>query len=309
MIDQRLHVLRVVAERGTISAAADALGYTPSAVSHQMRTLARDIGATLLEHEGRGIRLTGAARTLLERSHHLFAEWEEIRAEVQHIADSASGFLRLAGFSTAASTLLPRAATAVMETFPRSAVRIIEADPEECFDLLLADQVDVAVVVSTAQLPPSTDPRFDQLPLMEDRIDLLVPTQHELAGRSRIRLADAADEQWIMDRPGRPYHQMAMAACAAAGFTPQQAHEVVEWDTCVAMVAMGLGIALVPRLARIPAAAGVVRIPLGGEAGPVRHLRTSVRRGTAGQPEIACALAELRRAVEGIGRVGVPDIG
>ncbi|WP_141014639.1 LysR family transcriptional regulator [Nocardioides sambongensis] len=300
MIDQRLRMLRVVADQGTISAAADALGYTPSAVSHQMRTLARDVGVPLLEHQGRGIRLTGAARTLLERSHHLFAEWEEIRAEVQRTSDSASGYLRLAGFSTAASTLLPPVAVAVQRTFPRSVVRILEADPEECFDLLLADQADVAVVIGTGLLPPSSDPRFDQLPLMEDRIDLLVSAQHELASRGRVRLADAADEPWIMDRPGRPYHQMALAACAAAGFTPQHAHEVVEWDTCVAMVASGLGIALVPRLARIPAAE-VVRIPLRGEASPVRHVRTSVRRGTAGQPEIACALAELRSAADLLG--------
>ncbi|GGR51400.1 DNA-binding transcriptional LysR family regulator [Nocardioides luteus] len=295
MIDQRLQVLRMVAERGTVSAAATDLGYTPSAISHQLRTLARDVGAQLLVPDGRGVRLTGAALTLLERSHGLFAQWEEIRADVQQASGAARGYLRLAGFSTAASALLPPAAVAVDRRFPQSTIKIIEADPEVCFDMLLADQVDVAVVVSTSDLPPTADPRFEQERLMEDALDLLVPADSPLAGRSRVRLADAAEEHWIMEHPGRPYHQLVTSACAAAGFTPEHAHEVVEWDTGAALVSAGFGVALVPRLARIPHADNLVRIPLRGEASPVRHVRTSVRSGTSRQPEIACALTELRR--------------
>ena len=295
MIDQRLHVLRVVAERGTVSAAAADLGYTPSAISHQLRTLARDVGAPLLVPEGRGVRLTVAALTLLERTHDLFSQWEEIRADVQQASGTSRGYLRMAGFSTAASALLPPAAVAVNRSFPLSTIRIIEADPEVCFDMLLADQVDVAVVVSTSKLPPTSDPRFQQERLMEDALDLLVPADSPLATRSRVRLADAAEEHWIMEHPDRPYHQLVTAACAAAGFTPEHSHEVVEWDTGAALVSAGFGVALVPRLARIPNAQGLVRIPLRGEASPVRHVRTSVRSGTARQPEIACALTELRK--------------
>ena len=295
MIDPRLRVLQVVSARGTISAAADDLGYTPSAVSHQLRTLARDLGVRLLEPEGRGIRLTPAALLLLTRGHELLAQWEGIRAEIQHTSGGHLGRLRLAGFSTAASALLPSVAAAVMREFPQTPVRIVEADPEVCFEMLLAERVDVAVVVTTERLPPSDDLRFEQHPLMQDDLDLLVPAGHRLAQRRSITLDEAADDSWIMDRPGRPYHQLVNGACAAAGFTPRQAHEVTEWDTGAALVAAGLGVALVPRLVRLPADEQLVRVPVRGDAGPTRYIRTSIRRGTADQPEIALALAELDR--------------
>ena len=293
MIDARLQSLRVVARCGTITAAAEDLGYTPSALSHQLRSLSKDLGVPLLEPDGRRVRLTSAAWTLLERSHALYAHWEGIRAELHRAAGVGLGRLRLAGFSTAASAMLPSVAAAVMRDFPDSQVRIIEADPSACFDMLLAETVDVAVVVGTSDLPPTDDPRFDQRPLFADPLDLLVPVTHPLARVTSVRLTDVAEERWIMDRPGSTHHHLVSTACAAAGFNPRQAHTVVEWDTGAALVAAGFGVALVPRLARVPGAEETVRVPLTGDPSPARHVRTSVRAGTAEQPEIALALQEL----------------
>ncbi len=296
MIDRRLNVLRVVAARGTVTAAAEALSFSPSAVSHQLRSLSSDLGVPLLEQDGRGIRLTGAARVLLEHVDDLFALWEEIRGELAETDPDQIRSLRLCGFSTAASALLPEVAAQVRATHPRCTVRIIEADPEECFDLLLAHQADLAVVVATASIPPSADTRFDQAALLDDPLDLLVPADHPLATRGSVLLGEAADEPWIVDRPGRPLHRLVVAACAAAGFTPSVAHEAAEWDTGAALVGAGLGVALIPRLARIPAGDRIVRVPLRGEPSPARHILTSVRRGSRDQPAITTAL----RALEGV---------
>ncbi len=295
MIDQRLHVLRVVAETGTIRAAASRLGYTASAISQQLRALARELGVVLLEHEGRGVRLTPAATLLLERGDELIAHWESIRGELQRTTGQGVGRLRLAGFSTAASALLPEVATTVAESFPRSRVQIVEADPTVCVSLVLSENADLAVVVGSVGLPPSGDPRFEQQHLLDDPLDLLVPKGHHLAGGGPIPLADAAGEPWIMDRPGSAHHGLVSTACAAAGFTPMQAHQVVEWDTGAALVAAGFGVSMVPRLARIPGEEGLVRVPLRGDPHPVRHVRTLVRAGTSGQPEIAHALTALAR--------------
>ena len=293
MIDRRLLVLRMVAECGTVTGAAQALHYAPSAVSQQLRSLGKELGADLVVQDGRRIRLTPAARVLLEHADELFSTWEEIRGLVAAASTEGIGTLRLCGFSTAAAALLPNVAASVHASHPRSQVRIIEADPEECFELLLADDADVAVVVATASLPPTTDPRFEQRYLLEDPLDLLVPESHRLAQEPSVRLGDLVSESWIMDRPGRPYHQLLQTACAAAGFSPAVAHVATEWDTGAALVAAGLGIALIPRLAHLPAGYPIVRVPLRGDPTPSRHILTGIRRGSGQQPLIAHALATL----------------
>lgn len=293
MIDKRIHVLRVLATTGTVTAAAQALNYTPSAVSHQLRALGRELEVRLLEPEGRGVRLTAAGRILLERADELSARWEEVRGELAEAEPGHVGALRLCGFSTAAAALLPPVASRVTARHPRCAVRIIEADPVACFDLLLTEQADVAVVVSIPSLPPRTDPRFDQEALLDDPLDLLVPADHTLAGRPSVLLRDAADEAWILDRPGRPHHQLVQTACATAGFSPSIAHISAEWDTGAALVDAGLGVALVPRLARLPAGYRIVRVPLRGEPTPSRRILTGLRRGSRQQPVIATALTAL----------------
>lgn len=295
MIDRRLQVLRMVAQRGTVTAAAEALSYTPSAVSQQLRALGRELGVELLVHDGRGVRLSPAGRVLLDRTDDLVSRWEQIRAEVVRVADTGGGVLRLAGFSTAASALLPGVATRIGAELGAE-VQIIEADPEECFELLLTGRADVVVVVALSTLPASTDPRFEQRDLLDDPIDLLVREGHPLAGRDVVALRDLAGERWIMDRPGRPYHELLQTACTSAGFTPSVAHYAAEWDTGAALVGAGLGIALVPRLAQIPTAYPVVRVPLHGDPAPARHLRTGIRRGSGDHPAVAAALAALEAA-------------
>ena len=302
MIDPRLRVLQVVAETGTMAAAAQALDYTPSAVSHQLRSLSRELGVPLLKPEGRNVRLTPAAALLLRRSNALFAHWEEIRGELQVAGGVGAGRLSMAGFSTAASALLPQVALEAMREFPDSLIQIVEADPMECVDLLRTGSVDVAVVVGTAQLPSADDPRFVQQSLMDDSLDLLVPVGHRLAGRRSIRLEEAAEESWMLDRPGSPHHELVVSACLEAGFTPRHVHRVVEWDTGAALVAAGFGVALVPRLARVPGVTELVRVPLRGDPSPVRHVRVLVRGGTSGQPEIALALRELAVVAARLGR-------
>lgn len=293
MIDPRLQVLRVLAAEGTVTATARALSYTPSAVSHQLRSLARELGVVLLERQGRGVRLTGAARLLLERADELSARWEEVRAELADESHEQVGTLRLCGFSTAAAALLPPVAARVRATHPRCGVRLIEADPEECFDLLLTQQADLAVVVAMAALPPRDDPRFDQRILLDDPLDLLVPADHPFANRPSVLLSETAEEPWILDRPGRPLHHLAQTACAAAGFSPVVAHEASEWQTGAALVDAGLGVALIPRLARVPDGYRIVRVPLRGDPAPARRILTSVRSGSRGQPVIRTALAAL----------------
>ncbi|PSK99108.1 DNA-binding transcriptional LysR family regulator [Haloactinopolyspora alba] len=293
MIDPKLRVLQMVAHHGTVTAAAAALHYTPSAVSHQLRQLAAELGVELVTQSGRGVRLTAAAATLLRHADVLYAQAERARAELAAAADEPGGSFTLCGFSTAATHLLPPAAATLREHHPQLAVRVIEAEPARCFDLLLAGDADLALVIATADTPPTSDARFDQQPLLDDPLDLVVPSHHQLATRRTVTLADAADEPWILGRPGGTYHHLVLTACMAAGFTPNIEHYADEWDTGTALVAHGFGIILVPRLARLPEDWPVARVRLRGEPAPTRRILAATRRGSREHPVVTTALASI----------------
>ncbi|WP_433870876.1 LysR family transcriptional regulator [Saccharopolyspora sp. CA-218241] len=300
MVDPKLRVLQMVAHHGTVTAAAAALHYTPSAVSHQLRQLAAELGVELVTQSGRGIRLTAAATTVLRHAELLYAQEERARAELAAAAEETGGSFTLCGFSTAASHLLPPAAAALRDHYPQLGVRVIEAEPTRCFDLLLAGDADLALVIATAQTPPSSDTRFDQRPLLDDPLDLVVPSGHPLADRATATLADAADEPWIVGRPGSTYHHLVLTACTAAGFTPNIAHYADEWETGAALVAHGFGIILVPRLARLHASRPVERIPLRGEPAPVRRILTASRLGSREHPVLITALSAITGAASAL---------
>lgn len=295
MIDlRRLQVLRVLHERGTVTAAAHVLHLTPSAVSQQIRQLAQDVGVDLLQRQGRRVRLAPAAYTLLAHADTLYTQWEIARADLAAHADGGPSRLLLCGFPSALSALLAPAAARLRQTHPRLVVRMTEAENTECFDLLLAEHTDIAVVVPLSASPPPDDPRFEQQPLLDDPQDLIVPATHRLAGRDGVELAEAACEPWIAAPGSLDQHQLILVACAAAGFAPRIAHRAQEWNAITALVAHDFGVCLLPRLAPIPADHAILRIPLQGEPTPSRRILTCVRRGSRGQPAIARGLEALQ---------------
>jgi len=292
MIDlRRLHVLRAVAHYGTVTAAARALHFTTSAASQQIRQLARDLGVDLLEPQGRGVRLTPAAESLLAHADAIQARWEQ--AELDLRAEHApAGPLRVSGFPVAVSVLLAPMAVRLQKRHPRLSVRIREAGVNESFDLLFEGETDLAVVEATPQNPPLSDARFDQQPLLDDPFDLVVPADHPLAGRERVGLSDAAHEDWIApvaDSPCRPH---VMSACGEAGFSPGIVHHALDWNVTAHLVANRLGVALIPRLAQLTPHLPIARVRCTGN--PHRKLLTCTRRGGRERPAVGAALAELR---------------
>ncbi|MET9579164.1 LysR family transcriptional regulator [Streptomyces sp. DT199] len=293
MIDlRRLHVLRAVAHYGTVTAAARALHFTPSAASQQVRQLARDLGVDLLEPQGRGVRLTPAAESLLAHADAIQARWDQAELDLRADHGAPSGVLRVTGFPVAVSVLLAPMAARLGERHPRLSVRITEAGVPESFDLLFEGGTDLAIVEATPHNPPLSDTRFDQQPLLDDPFDLVVPEGHRLAGRNRVDLAEAAREAWIApveDSPCRPH---VLSACGAAGFTPEVVHHALDWNVCAHLVAHRLGVALIPRLAHLTPHLPITRVRCTGD--PHRKLLTCTRTGGHARPAVAAALEELR---------------
>ncbi|MGW1952848.1 LysR family transcriptional regulator [Streptomyces sp. NPDC001920] len=293
MIDlRRLHVLRAVAHYGTVTAAAHALHFTPSAASQQIRQLARDLGVDLLEPQGRGVRLTAAAESLLAHADAIAARWEEAELDLSAEHRAPAGQLRVGGFPTAVSVLLAPMAVRLRERHPRLTVRIRETVVPESFDLLFEREIDLAVVEVAPHNPPLGDARFDQQPLLDDPYDLVVPDDHPLAGRDRVDLAEAAHEDWIAPVPESPCRPHVMSACGAAGFTPAVLHHARDWHVTAELIAHRLGVALIPRLARLTPHLPISRVRCAGD--PHRKLLSSTRRGCRERPAVAAALEELR---------------
>ncbi|EFE65437.1 LysR-family transcriptional regulator [Streptomyces viridosporus ATCC 14672] len=293
MIDlRRLHVLRAVAHYGTVTAAARALHFTPSAASQQIRQLARDLDVELLEPQGRGVRLTPAAESLLAHADAIQARWDQAELDLRADRGAPAGPLRVTGFPVAVSVLLAPLAARLGERHPRLSVRIAEAGVEQSFDLLFEGAADLAVVESTPRNPPLGDTRFDQRPLLDDPFDLVVPRGHPLAGRERVDLAEAAREAWIAPVPESPCRPHVMSACGAAGFAPDVVHHALDWNVTAHLVAHGLGVALIPRLARLAPHLPLTRVRCAGD--PHRKLLTCTRGGGHARPAVEAALRELR---------------
>ncbi|MGA8114892.1 MAG: LysR family transcriptional regulator [Actinocatenispora sp.] len=297
MIDlRRLHVLRAVEHYGTVTAAAEALHFTPSAASQKIRQLGRELGVDLLEPRGRRVRLTPAARTLLEHADAIQARWEQAEIDLRAVHDKPAGLLRVCGFPVAVSTLLAPMAATLRARHPGLTVQIQETEQRNSFDLLFEGETDLAIVEATPDNPPLGDPRFDQQALLADAFDLVVPADHPFARRDGVALADAATEDWVVPLPSSTCHTHTISACGAAGFTPTIAHHALEWNAIATIVSHRLGIALVPRLAHLAPHLPIARIPLSGYPRPCRKLLTCTRAGGRDHPAVVAAIQELRDA-------------
>ncbi|RZU63324.1 LysR family transcriptional regulator [Zhihengliuella halotolerans] len=295
MIDHRLTTLRAFASCGTIAATAELTGYSPSAVSAQLRELQNSLGMRLLVKEGRGLQLTSAGRSLVLRSDALVAEWERIKATAMSESGEAPTDFGLGGFSTAASNLLVPLAADMRRTRPEVRVHVAEASPSRCLELLAAERIDLAVVVATeAEASLGSDARFQETTLLNDPLDVMIPADHEHAGRESISLTELAGEAWISDAVGTPYRSLFAAAFTAVGVTPRVEHEATEWETATALVGAGMGLGLIPRLASLGGAENVTRLPISGLGRPTRRIVATIRRGTEGAPLIADSLGFLR---------------
>ena len=296
MIDaRRLRVLREVAEHGTLAAAADALHLTPSAVSQQLAALEREVGQPVIERNGRGIRLTGAAELLVDHANVVLAQLEAAAADVAAYAGGMVGTVRVAGFATALAELVAPAVRALRASHPRLAVVANEQEAPDCFRALARGDVDVALSMASRQAPAADDRRFHRRPLLSDTLDAVLPAEHPLARKREIALPALADETFVGPPDGTSCHDVTVNGCAAAGFTPGFEHWSLDFYTTMSLVAAGLGVALVPRLAQAAVPPGAVIRPLEPPA-PARHVFAATRAGAERRPTVAAVLDALMAA-------------
>ncbi|MBT2377404.1 LysR family transcriptional regulator [Streptomyces sp. CB00316] len=289
---KKLRILRTLRDRGTVTATAEALLMTPSAVSQQLTNLAKQLGVELLEPQGRRVRLTDAAHLVLRHAEAVFAQLERADAELTGYLRGEAGEVRVGAFSTAVPALVvPAVRLLRAEDRPGPDVRVREAEAAQAYELLTAGEVDLALSLA-AHAPTARDPRFSLFPLLADPLDVALPAGHPLAEAPAPRLADLAADRWIFGGSG-PWSEITTAACEAAGFVPEQAHSAAGWTAILALVEAGMGIALVPRMAsREQRREGVVMRVLEADQ-PRRHVVAAVRHGAESGPAVARVLTAL----------------
>jgi DNA-binding transcriptional LysR family regulator len=250
----RLRVLREVAERGSFSAAADALSYTQSAVSQQIAALEAETGLTLLERSPRGVRLTEAGSTLVEHAEGILARLHAAEEDLAALAGLRGGQLRMASFPTAGATLMPVAIATFRASYPEVELTLAEGEPEEIAPRLRAGEFDLALLF---EFPHTEDPlaqapgreRLKRVELLEDPLYLALPRGHRLATKRTLRLGELRGEAWVQTSQSSPCARHVVRSCHAAGFEPNVAFESDDYQTVQGLVAAGVGVALIPELA------------------------------------------------------------
>jgi DNA-binding transcriptional LysR family regulator len=246
----RLRALHAVATYGSVGAAAEALQLTPSAVSQQLAKLERETHAQLIERNGRGVRLTDAAVVLADRAADILARMEHAASELEAQQGQVVGRLSLAAFATAVRGLLPDAVRLLADRYPGLAVRLTELEPPEAIRDVARGSFDLAVVQDWHNLPMALPDGIRRAPLVEDVADLVVPEHHPLAERPAIDLRQLVDEPWICSPPGAVCHDLLVHTIRSYDAEPRIVHVAAEYETQLALVAAGLGSAIVPRLGR-----------------------------------------------------------
>ncbi|MFF5714825.1 LysR family transcriptional regulator [Streptomyces sp. NPDC012756] len=234
-----------VARAGSFTAAARALGYTQSAVSRQIQALEDETGAALFERLPRGVRLSEAGRVLLPHAEAVRDRLALARAELAALRTLDGGLLRLGAFSSAGAALVPRTQAAFRARHPGIVVTRVEGPSVKHLRLVAAGEEDLAVVSPAAGGPAPEGVTLHHL--LDEPMLVALERGHPYAGQRDLRLADLADEEWIV--ANERLEDTLFRPVVAAGFRPRTGLLALDWIAKLGAVAAGLGVTLVPALA------------------------------------------------------------
>ncbi len=290
MLDvHRLRVFRSVVASGSIQAAANNLGYTPSAVSQHVTALQRETGLALISRVGRGIEPTAAGRALALEIDGVLSRLGEVESVVGDLRAGRTGSLSIAYFASVGSAWMPTVVATMMAEFPSVRLDLalredVPTDPGERPDLQIA-------VEQGAIHRPGLVAQH----LLDDPYVAVLPSGHPLAERDEIDLVELAGERWVDNDFARGWcRRNLIEACHAAGFSPPFHVEAHDYPTATAFVAAGIGVTVLPTLGARQLPPGVVAVPVTSPT-PVRSIYALVREGVADTPAVRTVLRVLSR--------------
>jgi DNA-binding transcriptional LysR family regulator len=282
---RRLRAFHAVARTGSFSAAARELAYAQSVVSHHVAALEREFGLTLINRGTRPVSVTDAGERLLRHTESALGFIAAAEDELRAVAGLESGILRIGAFLSAANTFVPAALARFEAAHPDVEVSLEQLEEPESLRRLRSGDLDLAVVYRVREASENgrkqDDDGFDEVYLADDPYRVALPLTHPLARRRELRLRDLAAERFIAPPAEgffRPYHTMLERLCTGAGFELDIAHLVNDTTVARALVAAGLGVAVLPELAVPPPHEDVAVRPV-RDIRPFRSLHALWLRG------------------------------
>lgn len=297
MLDlRRLRLLRELHERGTIAAVADALQFTPSAVSQQLATLERETGVRLLERAGRGVRLTDAALVLVGHADALLDRMAAAEADLAAASGEVAGRARIASFQSAALHIALPAMQHLAKRAPRLRCELVEAEPEQALPALALGDYDLVLADEWEHQPRGLPRGVERRDLLRDPVRLVLPARHALARRhpEAVPLAALADAHWTAGHEELGWDELTRWTCRAhGGFDPDIRHRTNDAVVTLALVARGLTVALLPGLPLLGAPRSVAVRAI-AEAPVTRTVFAATRAADATRPSAQALVAALR---------------
>ena len=293
MLDlRRLQLLLELHRRGTIAAVADALRFTPSAVSQQLAVLEREAGVTLLQRAGRGVRLTDPALVLVDHAEALLARAGHAESDLAAAAGSVAGRGRIAAFQSVAIRLAAPALLALAEEAPALRCELVESEPEQALPALVVGEVDLVLADEWQHQPRARPVGVDRHDLSRDPVRLVLPADHPAAHQhpEAVPLAALAGETWTTGHPGTGWEEMTERTCRSmGGFDPTIRHRANDSVISLALVSRGLAVTMLPDLVGPETHPGVVVRSIAGD--PVyRTIFAATRTADARRPSVRALL-------------------
>ncbi|MGP3975666.1 LysR substrate-binding domain-containing protein [Streptomyces sp. 8N114] len=297
----QLRSLVELTRRGTVTAVAQALGYTPGGVSQQIAALEKSTGMELLRRVGRRVELTDAGMTLARHAERILATEAEAVEALERTRTEISGTLRVGLFTTAAAEILPPALRRAREMHPGLTVRSRDMDVDDVYDAVAGGAVDLALGLDYPDVPIPRDPSLCVMPLSRERFSLAVPAG-AMAGRKTVSLTEAGELGWILPSADSYYGRAVLTVCRRAGFEPSVLHEVTDTAATLALVETGVGVSVVTDLMLRLRASRIDVIGL--RETMERHIVVVFRSFAQHRPTVAALVEVLRAAVGARGGEG-----
>ncbi|MDR2257032.1 MAG: LysR family transcriptional regulator [Arthrobacter sp.] len=285
-----LIALAEVQRTGSVTAAAHALNFTPSALSQQLSRLEAQTGAPVLERVGRGVRLTPEGLVLVRHAQEIQARLELARTEVAAVRGEVAGVLRVASFQTLLLDVVPRTVQALAGEHPALRVDLVHREVLPAIEGLLAHDFDLIVGEEFPGAPAAVIEGTHREDFLLDPLRLAV-AREEAPALDGARLAELAGHRWVLDPARSPMGQWARSHCRAAGFEPVPGFEVTDPLLQVQLARTGLSPAFLPGLVGAEHLQGVSLLELPGR--PHRRLYSLARTASVEAP----AVLAFRRAM------------